>query len=146
MFVTYSVHIPHPIGDCTATVGRGPQTWFPALEGDKSARVGVKVAGLQLRKRVAVELGELVKEGNSAEVPISWKATIAEPFFPIFTGTIQLAPVDPTVTRMTVSCMYKPPLGRLGLELDEAFMHNVAEATVKELADSISRRLTEAIH
>ena len=92
-----------------------------------------------------MELGALVRDGNSAELPISCKATIAEPFFPIFNGTIQLAPVDRTVTRITVSCMYKPPLGRLGLELDEAFMHNVAEATVKELAESISSRLTQAI-
>ena len=74
-------------------------------------------------------------------MPISWKATLAKPFFPSFSGKVQLAPVDPTVTRLTVSGMYKPPLGRLGVELDEAVMHNVAEATVKGLAESISRQL-----
>jgi hypothetical protein len=143
MFVTYAVHISQPIHECIAAVRRGPQAWFPALEGDRSARVGIKVAGIQLRKRVAVELGQLVMEGDSAEVPINWKATVATPFFPIFNGTIRLVPVDPTVTRMTISCLYKAPLGRLGLELDEAFMHNVAAATVKELAESISAQLTK---
>jgi len=37
--------------------------------------------------------------------------------------------------------MYRPPLGRLGMELDEALMHRVAEVTVKGLAESISRQL-----
>jgi len=107
--------------------------------------VGVKVGGIRLRKRVAVELGDLVMEGDSAEIPINWKATVAKPFFPIFNGTIHLVPVDPNVTRLTITCMYQPPLGRLGLEIDEAFMHNVAAGTVKELADSISSRLTKTI-
>ena len=74
-------------------------------------------------------------------MPITWKATVAKPFFPTFNGKVQLAPIDPTVTRLTVSGMYKPPLGRLGMELDEAVMHNVAEATVRGIAESISRQL-----
>jgi hypothetical protein len=40
--------------------------------------------------------------------------------------------------------MYQPPLGGLGKELDDALMHKVAEATVRELAESIAKRL-EAI-
>ena len=42
-----------------------------------------------------------------AEVPIAWKVTAAGLFFPIFNGKMQLAPVDPTVTRLTVSGMYR---------------------------------------
>ena len=144
MYITHSVHIPHPIADCVAAVARGPRTWFPGLKDDSSSRVGVKVAGVALRKRVSVELGNLVKDGSWAEVPITWKATAARPFFPIFNGKLQLAPVDPTVTKLTVSGMYKPPLGRLGLELDDAFLHGMAEATMKDLAESISRQLEKA--
>ena len=141
MYIKHTVHIPHPIDACVAAVARGPRTWFPDLEDDSSSRVGVKVAGIAVRKRVAVELGSLIKDGSWAEVPITWKATAARPFFPSFSGKVQLAPVDPMVTRLTLSGMYKPPLGRLGMELDEAVMHSVAEATVKGLAESISRQL-----
>ncbi len=40
--------------------------------------------------------------------------------------------------------MYKPPLGRLGLELDDAFLYGMAEVTMKDLAKSISRQLEKA--
>jgi hypothetical protein len=45
------------------------------------------------------------------------------------------------VTRLTVCGMYEPPLGSLGKQLDDALLHRVAEATVKELAESIGKRL-----
>ncbi len=144
MYITHTVHVPHPIAGCVAAVARGPRTWFPGLKEDSSSRVGVKVAGVSLRKRVAVELGNVTRDGSWAEVPITWKATAATPFFPIFKGKLQLAPVEPTVTRLTVSGMYKPPLGRLGLELDDALLHGMAEATVRDLAESISRQLQKA--
>jgi hypothetical protein len=37
--------------------------------------------------------------------------------------------------------MYESPLGRFGKQLDEVLMHNVAQATVKELAESIAMRI-----
>jgi len=56
-------------------------------------------------------------------------------------GRLEVAPVSKDETRLTVSGMYEPPLGRLGEELDKALMHNVAEGTVKELAESIAKKL-----
>jgi hypothetical protein len=40
--------------------------------------------------------------------------------------------------------MYEPPLGKVGEQLDKAVMHNVAEGTVKELAETIAERLNRA--
>jgi hypothetical protein len=144
MYINHTVHVPHPIDDCVAAMARGPRTWFPDLKEDRTSRVGLSVAGLAVRKRVAVEIGNLIKDGNWAEVPIAWKVTAAGLFFPIFQGKMQLAPVDPIATRLSVGGMYEPPFGRFGLELDDAFMHNVAEGTLKDLAESISRRLEAA--
>ena len=56
-------------------------------------------------------------------------------------GKVELGPVDGRITRLTVSGMYEPPLGRVGKELDDALMHRVAEATVKELAEAIAERI-----
>jgi hypothetical protein len=64
--------------------------------------------------------------------------------FPVMTGTVELAPVDARVTRLTVCGMYEPPFGRLGKHLDDALMHRVADATVRELACSIAKRLEPA--
>jgi hypothetical protein len=144
MFITHTVHIPHPIEDCVSALARGPRSWFPSLEDDGSSLVGIKVAGVPVKKRVGVVVGNVIKDGSWAQVSITWKATAGESLFPIFDGKLQLAPVDSKATRLTLSGMYAPPLGRIGLELDDAVMHRVADATVKDLARSISRQLNRA--
>ena len=60
-------------------------------------------------------------------------------------GKVELAPVDAGVTRLTVSGMYEPPLGAVGKKLDEVLLRNVAQATVRELAESIAKRLDAAL-
>lgn len=146
MYIEHSVHIEHPIKACSDALMEGPRKWFPRI-GDKNvSRVGVHVAGVPIRKRVAVKLGEPVKTSTWAVIPLTWKATFPEKLFPEMTGKIELAPSDKDVTRLTVSGMYQPPLGSFGRQLDQALMHNVAEATVKELAESIAARLEKALH
>jgi hypothetical protein len=141
MFVQHSVHIGRPIDAVRATLAAGPREWFPRFDGGSHAEVGPQVAGLGLRKKVAIEVGEPVTVGDSTEVPITWQATFVQDLFPVMTGKVELAPVDPQTTRLTVRGMYEAPLGRLGKHLDEALMHRAAEATVRELAESIAKRL-----
>jgi hypothetical protein len=144
MYIQHSVHINHSIADCTALLSRGPRTWFPRLSADHSAEVGLRVAGVSVRKRVMVDLGEPTKESGWTNVPVSWRATFPERLFPVMEGKIELAPVDARLTRLTVSGMYEPPLGRLGALLDDAVMHGVADATVKEVTESIAKLLESA--
>ena len=73
--------------------------------------------------------------------PIKWKATFPKQLFPTMVGKIELARVDPEVTKLTVSGTYEPPIGRLGKQLDDSVMRTVAEATIKELSESIAKRL-----
>lgn len=145
MFIQHSVHIEHPVKACTDALIGGPRKWFPRLGGKNVSAVGVHIAGVPVRKRVVVELGTPVKTSTWTVIPLTWKATFPEKLFPTLDGKIELAPVDKGVTRLTVSGMYKPPLGRLGEQIDDALMHNVAEATVKELAESIAKRLERTI-
>ena len=145
LYVQHSVHIQHPVKASTAALIEGSPKWFPRQGGKNVARVGLHVAGVPLRKRVVLELGDPVKTSTWTVIPINWKATFPEKLFPEMTGKIELAPTDADVTRLTVSGMYQPPLGKLGEQLDEALMHNVAEATVKELAESIAERVEKAL-
>ena len=78
-------------------------------------------------------------------IPVTWKATSAYTLFPVMPGKVELAPVDGQNTRLTVSGMYEPPLGRLGKQFDDALMHTVADATVKDLAESIAERLNTLV-
>ena len=93
---------------------------------DNDADVGLRVAGVSIHKRVTVELGEPEKKGEWTNVPISWKATFPEQLFPVLVGRLELVPVEKKLTRLTVSGMYEPPLGRLGALIDDAIMHSVA--------------------
>jgi hypothetical protein len=140
MFVQHSVHIDSPIEAVTATFTGDPHKWLPHLEGGRTV-VGPRVAGLAIQKKVVIEVGEPLAAGSWTEVPITWSATYIKRLFPVMTGKVELAPVDARVTRLTVCGMYQPPLGRLGKQFDDALMHRVAEATVKELAESIAERL-----
>jgi hypothetical protein len=145
MYIQHSVHIDQPVKACSEALMEGPPKWFPNLGGKNVATVGVHVAGVPVHKRVKVELGEPVKTSTWTVIPLTWKATFPKMLFPVMTGKIELAPVDKDVTRLTVSGMYQPPLGKLGEQLDEALMHSVAEGTVKELAESIASRLEKAV-
>ena len=140
MHVQHSVHIDSPIEVVTAAFMREPHRWLPNLDGGQTA-VGPRVAGVVIRKKVVIEVGEPRAAGSWTEVPITWSATYIKRLFPVMTGKLELAPVDARVTRLTVCGMYQPPLGRLGKHFDDALMHRVADATVKELAESIAERL-----
>ena len=145
MFVQHSTHIEHPVKACTDALMQGPPKWFLRKSESNASSVGLHVAGVPVRKRVVIELGAPVRTSTWTVIPITWKATFPKKLFPEMTGRIELAPTDAKTTRLTVSGMYEPPLGRLGEQLDEAVMHNVAEGTVKELAESIAERLQMAI-
>lgn len=141
MYVQHSVHIDRSIDECVQLLERGPRTWFPRLEGNGKSDVGLRIAGVTIRKRVTVELGEPENRGEWTNVPVTWKATFPERLFPVLTGRLEIVPVEKQKTRLTVSGMYEPPLGRLGALIDDAVMHSVAEATVRELTESIAKQL-----
>ena len=145
MYVEQSLHIDHPVDEVTAVLAAGPREWFARLDALGRSAIGPQVAGIVLRKKVAVEVGQPVTTGDWTEVPITWKATFIEKLFPVMVGKVELSPVDARTTKLTVGGMYEPPLGPLGRQLDNAFMHTVAEATVGDLALSIAERLDAAV-
>ena len=145
MFVQHSVHINSPFEVCGATLARDPKRWFPRLGDQALYAVGPRIAGIPIRKSVHIEAGEPVKLGDWIEVPITWRATYITGLFPVMVGKVELVPVDPGVTRLSVCGMYEPPLGRLGKHVDDAVMHRVAKATVKELAETIGKLLESRV-
>src|SRR5487761_355485 len=145
MFVEQSIQIDHPVDAVTAVLASGPREWFARLDALGRSAVGPQVAGIVLRKKVAVEVGLPVTTGDWTQIPVTWKATYVEKLFPVMVGKVELAPVDARTTKVTVAGIYEPPLGRLGRQVDNAFMHTVAEATVSDLARSIAERLDAAV-
>jgi hypothetical protein len=145
MFVERSIHIDHPVERVKAILAAGPHAWFVQLDDAGETQVGPDVAGIGLRKKVAVEVGPLLSTGDWTEIPVTWKATFIEKLFPVMTGKVEVSPVDARTTKLTVCGMYEPPFGSLGKQVDDAFMHTVAEATVADLARSIGGRIAAAL-
>ena len=134
MHVHHSVHIQRPVQDVSSELLASPSKWFPRS-------VGMHVAGIPVRKRVQLLIGEPEQTSTWAAIPIWWQPTFGRKLFPVMNGRLEVAPSGKSETRLTVSGMYEPPLGRIGQELDTALMHRVAEGTVKELAETIAKKL-----
>lgn len=145
IFIRHSVNIDQPVAACTDALMSGPRKFFPRLARNNVGSVGAHIGGVSVRKRVVVTLGEPVKTATWTVIPLDWKATFPEQLFPKLTGRIELAPVDKTVSRLTVSGRYEPPMGMLGRQLNETVLKGVADATVKELAESIAKRIDAAV-
>src|ERR1044071_2246539 len=135
MHVHQSVHIQRPVQEVSSELLEAPSRVFPRS-------VGLHIAGIPVRRRVHLLVGQPESTSTWASIPIWWQPTFARKLFPVMNGKLEVAPVAKEETRLTVSGMYEPPLGRLGEELDAALMHRVAEGTVRELAETIAKKLS----
>ena len=134
MHVKHAVHIGRPVGELSAALLESPSRWFPRS-------IGVHIAGIPVRKRVHLLIGLPESTSSWAEIPVWWQPTFGRKLLPVMNGKVELAPTGTAETRLTVSGMYEPPLGKLGEQLDNAFMHNIAQGTVRELAETLAKRL-----
>jgi hypothetical protein len=139
--VEHSVWINRPIATVAAALAAGPRKWLPRFDGPIHAVVGRQVAGPTHRKKVVVEIDQPLTAGDYAVVTITWEAKFIKRLGPVMTGTVELAPAEARITRLTVCGTYEPPLMSPGKQLDNSLLHGVATTTVIELAESIRERL-----
>lgn len=144
MVVQHSIHIDRPVESVSAALAAAPSGWLSSLIGAAPSAAGQALAGLGVRKEVTIKLGEPVTSGWWTEVPITWQASYIKKMFPLMTGKIGMVPVAGGATTLTVCGSYEPPPKRIVGHLDEVLVHKVAEAIVKELAESIAERLDAA--
>jgi len=131
--VVHTVRVRRPFDALSGTLASASD-WMPRA-------VGVRIAGVPVRKRVSMRIGDAVLTSTWAAVSLSWTATFPRRLFPNMEGKVALSPAGLNETKLAVSGMYEPPLGRVGENLNSAVLHSVAEMTVKELAESIAARL-----
>lgn len=132
--VEHSVRIERPLTDVTARLSAGSEAWFPNS-------IGVRVAGLSLEKRVAVQFGQLAVTTTWAAIRFTLKATGLERLFPGMRGRITLASAGQSATTLSLSTSYTPPFRRIGERLNEIALHRVAASSIRRLAEAIAHRL-----
>jgi hypothetical protein len=97
------------------------------------AEVGPPWAWPGLSKLVMIHVGEYSVADDSARLPIRWEATgPGSMLFPALDADIIVTPDGDHATVLTLTGVYRPPLGRLGTLLDRAVLSRVASATIRD--------------
>ena len=104
------------------------------------ARVGVP----GLSKLVRVQARDLAVTEESVGLAIRWEATgPGGALFPVLDADIRLIRTGERACVLTMSGVYRPPLGALGQALDRALLHRVAIATIRDFMAQVAARIAD---
>ena len=148
MFVRYFIELPLPTDRVEQMMCESPASWIPGLADEANARGERLLAEvglgdrLRLTRRVVVELREPIRFPSRTVVPLRWRPATAGGLLPALDADIEVAPLAPESTQLSMSARYLPPWGALGSAVDRALLHRGAEATVKDFLDRVGATLT----
>jgi len=104
-------------------------------------RVGPGGTDALVAKKVSLQTGEPIVDGDVTTLPILWEAVGAPSLFPRMDGSLEIAPLGSSLTQLTFFGRYDAPLGRLGEGLDRLVLHRIAEHTVRAFLTEIGHRI-----
>ncbi len=152
MFVRYYLEVPLSFETAESLLLQAPEDWVPGVARDASARgerlltqVGFGPPGRRVAKKVEIQIGEPMKFPSKTVLPLHWVATSAQSLFPALEADLEVAPLGPFWTQLSISARYRPPMGLVGRAVDRTMMHRVAEATVKDFLDRAAEALREPV-
>ena len=106
------------------------------------ARVGIP----GLSKLVRVQARDLASTEGSVGLAIRWEATgPGSALFPVLDADIRLVRAGEKTCVLTMSGVYRPPLGALGQALDRAILYRVAAATIGDFVAQVAARITDSL-
>ena len=109
------------------------------------ARVGPLGPVRGLSRVVEVQFGDLVAHDGSAQLALRWEAAgQGGGLFPALDADLTLARVDDQVTTLTLTGVYWPPLGTVGAGLDQAILHRVAVATIRDFLGRVGAAISSS--
>ena len=104
------------------------------------ARVGIS----GLSKLVRVQARDLASADGSVGLAIRWEATgPGGGLFPVMDADVRLVRAGERACVLTISGVYRPPLGALGQALDRAILHRAAAATIRDFVAQVAARITD---
>jgi hypothetical protein len=143
MFVRYFIELPYEAGDVERALAAGPERWLPAVAEQAHARGERLLADVgigddfRLAHTVEITVGSPARFPTKLVVPISWQPTGGRSVLPSMDADLEIAPLGGHGCQLAVSARYEPPLRALGKVLDQAVLHRIAEATVKDFLDRV---------
>lgn len=95
-------------------------------------------SGPAVRKAALIDIGPVLEMGDGLDILVAWRSASLTPLFPVFAGQLEI-----TRLGLVLAGWYAPPLGRVGLLLDEGLMHFVATRTGQAFLASVLRECRE---
>lgn len=94
------------------------------IETDLAFALPAEARTLTFHKAAYVDVGPVRRHGRTCTAEIGWRASTLAPLFPVFAGRVEVR--DGSVR---LDGVYAPPGGGVGLLVDRAILHFVAQRT-----------------
>jgi hypothetical protein len=108
------------------------------------ARVGLSGTWPGLSKLVTIHAGEVAASADGARLPLRWDASgPGSSLFPALDADITLVPDGEHATMLTLTGVYRPPLGMVGAMLDRAILNRVATATIRDFIGRLAQDIEQ---
>lgn len=128
-----------------------PQGLFRAATSSTDrSRLHVRLGGVDLQSEIEIELGGVTENRDSFTRPsttiaLSWRGRRSPGWFPVMNAKLEIFPLSPTETQVTLSGTYKPPLGALGDTIDAAALHKLAQTSVDSFVREVATYLRRTL-
>ena len=109
------------------------------------ASMSTPAAESPVRAHVQIDLGAPYPRGDGFVLPLSWWAAGAQRLFPTLEADLEIMPLGPDQTMLTLMGRYEPPLGAVGRAMDRLVLHRIAEACVRSFLHRTAAGLEVAI-
>jgi hypothetical protein len=139
MYIRCSTRLALPVAACAAVL---PEATRRAAGSHPS--IGFNIGPAPVRKRVRIAIGAAEPLGDWLRIGLTWSAQPGAALFPVLDGYLQLEPLGPRESKLSLKADYQPPLGRLGQAIDQAALHTVARATLKDFVNAVRVQVLEA--
>jgi hypothetical protein len=94
---------------------------------------------------VGAQFRDLVVRDDSCLLTLRWEALgPGGSLLPVLDADVTLTPESADTARIRLDGSYRPPLGKLGDQLDRAILHRAATATIRTFLTSVADRLAVA--
>ena len=147
MFARYFVELPIEPQRVERALTDAPANWLRGLAREAQYRGDTLLAEVgfgervRVARQVAIQLGAPVYAGGKTVLPLRWMPTDAPGLFPALEADLEVAPLPPNRTQLSMSARYVPPLGMIGKVIDRAILSRVAEAMLKDFLDRVGDAL-----
>jgi hypothetical protein len=151
MFARYFVELPVEPEVVVRAFSDAPRRWLPGLARDANhrgdellAEVGFGEA-IRVKREVVVALGAPVRSVSKTVFRLRWEAAGHPGLFPALDADLEVAPLGPERTQLSMSARYVPPFGAMGRVIDRALLSRVAEATLKDFLDRVREAVLSSL-